>query len=136
MNVTSVKTVAELMSTDPTAIRPAAGVHEAIALLARQKVCAVPVQDQGGTVVGIVSERDCLDAYLRREYYESPGLLVEEIMTTDVVSVRPSTSILQVAEIFSQRRFHHLPVPQGDRLVGQISRKDVIRAIQGMYHTG
>ena len=58
MNVASVKTVAELMSTDPAAIRPAAGVHEAIALLARQKVCAVPVQDQWCSRGIIIAVRD------------------------------------------------------------------------------
>ena len=105
MNGVAVRKVGDYMSKEPIVVHPGTDVHEAITLLARQNVCAIPVVDETNTLVGILSERDCLEAFLRAEYYESPNALVEELMCTEVVSVTAETDIFQAAELFAEKRF-------------------------------
>ncbi len=136
MSIASIHTVEDYMTHDPAIVRPDAEIHEAIDLLARHAVCAVIVVDPRNRLLGILSEKDCLDAFLGAEYYESPPARVGELMCSSVVSVSPETDIFHVAQIFSEKRFHHIPVIRNGRLVGQIGRKEVIRAIQKMRHGG
>ncbi|NQU21576.1 MAG: CBS domain-containing protein [Candidatus Nealsonbacteria bacterium] len=135
MNVPSAATVGDYMTADPITIGPETGVHEAIAMLLKHQISGLPVVDEDGKVVGFLSEKDCLDAFLEAEYHESPTAFVKDLMSPEVTTVEPETGILKTAEVFSQKGFHQLPVMQQDRLVGQISRKDVIRAIQAMHST-
>ncbi len=132
MNTILVGTAAEHMTKEVDSVAPEMDTYEAIHRLVKNRVSAMPVVDDGGKLVGILSERDCLDAFLRAEYYESPPALVKDLMTAEVVSVERDTNILKVVELFSKKNFHYLPVVENDRLVGQISRKEVIRAIQEM----
>ena len=132
MNTISVGTAAEYMTKEVDSVGPEMDTYEAISHLLKNHVSAMPVVDEGGKLVGILSERDCLDAFLQAEYYESPPALVKDLMTAEVVSVERDMDILKVAELFSKKKFHYLPVVENERLVGQISRKGVIRAIQEM----
>jgi CBS domain-containing protein len=120
------------MTKELVSVGPEMDTYDAISRLLKNHVSAMPVVDEDGKLAGILSERDCLDAFVRAEYYESPPALVKDLMTTAVVSVGKDTDILKVAETFSKTKFHHLPVLENDQLVGQISRKEVIRAIQEM----
>ena len=113
----------------PAVVHPDMEVCEAVSLLLRHHTSAIPVTSACGKLVGILTEQDCLDAFLNDEYYDSPTALVRDLMTTDVVTVESDASILQASELFSRHRFHLLPVLSGQRLVGQISRRDVIAAI-------
>ncbi|OHB66273.1 MAG: hypothetical protein A2V70_12225 [Planctomycetes bacterium RBG_13_63_9] len=133
MKPASVRTVADCMTKDPTTVLPETDIHDAIALLLKHQISGMAVVDQAGSLVGFLSEKDCLDAFLTAEYYESPTALVGDLMAREVATVDPETDILQAAEVFSQKRFHYLPVLKQGRLVGQISRRDVIRAIQSMH---
>ena len=65
-----------------------------------------------------------------------PPALVEDLMTAEVVSVEHNTDILATAALFSEKKFHHFPVLENGRLVGQISRRGVIRALQKMRLAG
>jgi len=135
MNVELVSTVGDYMTGDPITVRPETDVHNVISLLLKHQVSGLPVVDDEGNLVGFLSEKDCLDAFLEAEYHESPAALAKDLMSRDVATVDPETGIMKTAELFSQKGFHQLPVMQQDRLVGQISRKDVIRAIQAMHST-
>jgi len=132
MNTTSVATVAKHMTRETVSVSPEMDAYEAINRLVRHPVSAMPVVKENGELVGIISERDCLEAFVKAEYYESPPAFVKDMMTAEVVSVEQDMDILKVAELFSRERFHHLPVIENGRLIGQISRKGVIQAIQGM----
>ena len=135
MNVVSVATVSDYMTADPITVHPETDIHEATSLLLKYRVSGLPVVDRQHKVVGFLSEKDCLDPFLDAEYHEWPAASAEDLMSPDVTTVEPETGILKAAEVFSQTGFHQLPVVQQDRLVGQISRKDVIRAIQAMHRT-
>jgi len=134
VSTTSVGTVAKYMTRETVSVGPEMDAYEAINRLVRHPVSAMPVVKEDGELVGIVSERDCLEAFVSAEYYESPPAFVKDIMTAEVVSVSRDMDILKVAELFSRERFHHLPVLENGRLIGQISGKEVIRAIQEMRH--
>jgi CBS domain-containing protein len=106
--------------------------YQAIAMLLKHKISGMPVVDQAGNLVGILSERDCLKTLLHAQYYNLPTALVKDLMSTDPKTIGPDTDIYQVAEFFLDHRYRRLPVVDQGRLVGQISRRDVLKAIQRM----
>ncbi len=136
MNTSSVGTVAEHMRKDVASVSPEMDAYEAISLLLADYVSALPVIGDDGNLVGILSERVCLEAFVNAEYYESPPAFVRDLMTAEVVSVAHDTDIMKVAAMFSEKKFHHFPVLQNGRLVGQISRRGVIRALHKMQCGG
>ena len=108
-------------------ISPIASVFEALELMARTEIGAVVVLD-GDEVCGLLSERD----YARKVILKgkrSPDTPVREIMTTKVVCVGPDQKVDACMALMTEKRFRHLPVLDGDRLVGIISIGDVVKAI-------
>jgi CBS domain-containing protein len=85
--------------------------------------------DEDGHIVGMLSEKDCLKVAVLANYEGvSPGL-VRDYMSPSVVSVTPDTSLLEVASRFVDAPFKRFAVVVDGKLVGQISRSDVLRAI-------
>lgn len=112
---------------DVWTISPDSTVYEALKMMADKNIGALVVLD-GDNVAGIFSERD----YARKVVLQgkfSRETLVREIMTEEVVSVRPDQSIQDCMALMTQRRFRHLPVLEEDRLKGLISIGDVVRAV-------
>jgi len=134
MSTASVRTVSEYMTKDFVHVPAKMDTYDATAHLLKHHVSAMPVVDESGKLVGILSERDLLEAFVQAEYYESPPAFVEDLMTKEVVSVVPDTGIIEAAKIFSETRFHHLPILEGEKVVGQISRRTVLRAVRKMQH--
>jgi CBS domain-containing protein len=86
-----------------------------------------------GELIGILTERDCMRVAMHAEFYAEPGGPVSEYMTADPHSVAPGESILNVAQAFIDGRFHRYPVVDDGRLVGIISRRDIMRALGEHY---
>ena len=100
-------------------------VSEAAALLADRRIGALPVVDDGA-LAGIFSERDVI--YRLREM--GPGMLygpVGEVMTRPAVTVTPETSILAALSLMTRRRIRHLPVVDGERMIGFVSIGDLVK---------
>jgi CBS domain-containing protein len=117
-------TASDVMTRDPITIRPEASVHEAAELLAEHRISGLPVCGGDGSVVGIVSEYDLI---------ARPGTTVAQVMSRDVVSVRPSATVDQVRAVLVSRRLKRVPVVDDDgRLQGLISRADLVRELA--YH--
>jgi CBS domain-containing protein len=94
--------------------------------LEAERIGAMIVSADGKSLDGIISERDL--AYGLAVHREKlPRLRVSELMTKSVVVCSPEDSIAKIMNIMSQRRIRHLPVKQGDRLVGMISIGDVLK---------
>ncbi len=109
-------------------IAPDATVLEALEKMAEYNVGALPVVDREGCIVGLFSERD----YARKVILQgrsSKDLPVSEIMSSHVLYVTPETSDWQCMALMTDKRVRHLPVLEGDRLVGFISIGDVVKAI-------
>jgi CBS domain-containing protein len=119
---------------------PADGtVRELLGRLADHDIGALVVVDGDpatgdGSVVGIVTERDVV----RRLNQDGDGLLdaeVGELMTADVLTIRPDDDLDKVAEMMTQRRVRHLPVMDGSRLTGLVSIGDVVKSrIEQLEH--
>lgn len=109
-------------------IGPDATVYEAVEMMAERRVGALPVIDWASNLVGIISERD----YTRKIVLQdrsSRATKVREIMTPDVLQVSPTTSIDECMMLISEHRIRHLPVVDGERVVGMMSIGDVLKTI-------
>lgn len=102
-------------------------VMEAIALLAEHRIGAVPVVDDGGTVVGIMSERDVI-VHLKSNGAALLDWPVERVMTTPVHTVDLESSLLGGLALMTRRRVRHLPVVEDGRMVGFVSIGDLVKA--------
>lgn len=125
--------VADYMVEQPITLTPDMEINEAAKLLLKNRISGAPVVDAGGNLVGIFSEGDCLRSALSSGYYHETTALVADHMSTDVQTVTPEDSVLAVAEIFTQHRRRRLPVLKDGKLIGQISRRDALRAIEDFY---
>ena len=105
-------------------IAPEATVYEAIALMAEKNIGALPVM-KGDRLLGMISERD----YTRKVILmgrASRDTAVSEIMVSDPVTVGPHDSVHECMELMTEHRIRHLPVLDGNRLLGIVSIGDVV----------
>lgn len=108
-------------------VLPESSVADAARLLAERRIGAVVVSDDGARVLGILSERDIVRDLGRR------GVVclsdkVEALMTRNIVSCTPHDSTDLILEKMTAGRFRHMPVVEGDRMIGIISIGDVVAA--------
>ena len=109
----------------PITVTPNTTIEEAVELLLNNNISGLPVTDLQDQLVGIISEF----ALLTVTYdLKSCGEPVSQHMTADVVTVAPDTSLTEIADIFILHRLRRLPVVENSRLVGIISRRDLLRA--------
>jgi CBS domain-containing protein len=109
------------------AIGPDARVFEALKLMAEKDVGALVVMD-GDRLAGIISERD----YARKVILlgkSSHDIAVREIMTDKVVTVHPGHTVEDCMALMTKRRVRHLPVVEGERLVGVLSIGDLVKEV-------
>jgi CBS domain-containing protein len=112
-------------------IGPEQSLKEVVELLVRYNIGALPVLDEAGKLTGIISERDII-----RHTAETGGLgstAVREVMTRKVVVGVPQDDIISVVHTMTERRFRHLPVVQGDKLIGIVSIGDILKAQRDTY---
>lgn len=122
-------TVKDYMSGKLVTFSPQTDVLDAIHELVQRRIAGAPVVDDHGNLVGMLSEFDCMQVVLAAGYHGEPGGPVSDLMATDVQSVDAGMSIVDLAELFIATRFRRFPVIKDNRLVGQISRRDVLRAL-------
>jgi CBS domain-containing protein len=104
-------------------------ISAATECLIKKDISGVTVLDNHGRLVGILTERDCMKVALHAGYHDVPYGLVKDYMSPDPESVTPEQSVLTIAEKFIHGRFRRYPVVDNGRLVGIISRRDVLRAL-------
>jgi CBS domain-containing protein len=100
-------------------------VRDVVALLADRKIGAVPVV-RDGVVAGIMSERDVIYR-LSSDGAEVLDWTVEQIMTAPAITVEPSTEIMSALSLMTRRRIRHLPVVEGEALIGLVSIGDLVK---------
>ena len=128
--------VREIMTTDVVTVRPGSPIREAVGLLVKHRFTALPVVDSGGDLVGIVTETDL--TALRRHDARSPRLreemagpvpvCVAEVATPNPITVQPWTDVADAVALMRETGHRSLPVVDGHRLVGIVTRGDVLRA--------
>lgn len=101
-------------------------VADAVEILAKRRIGALPVQDGNSAVAGIFSERDVM-YNLQIHGAEALRMKVRDTMTAPVVTIAPETTVLEALALMTQRRFRHLPVVEGGRMVGFVSIGDLVK---------
>jgi len=109
--------------------KPEMDVLDAIHELVQHRIAGAPVVNDQGELVGMLSELDCMKIALNAGYYGDWGGPVGDFMTASVESVDADMNIIDLAQKFLDSGFRRFPVLRNNRLVGQISRRDVLRAL-------
>jgi CBS domain-containing protein len=126
------ETAADLMTPNPISIRDIASVHEAITCLTDKAVTAVPVIDEAGRAVGVISRSDLLiHERERSEIHEVDPTRVIDIMTPAVFCIRPEADVRVVVEQMLGYKVHRLfVVNEGGTLIGTISAHDILSNLE------
>lgn len=121
--------VREVMATGLVTLNPATPIFQAITSLLKNRVSGAPVVDEGGRLVGVLSEKDCLRIFANEAFFsQNAGGPVSDYMTRNTLVVDPDDDVFKAADVFLKHTFRRLPVVEDGRLVGQISRRDVLKA--------
>ena len=128
--------VSDLMTREVEACRPGQSLAEAAGLMWRRDCGAVPVVDEGGAVVGIITDRDiCMALASRRAY--AFEVAVGEVMSRDVVTCTPEDDAEEALEVMRRRQVRRLPVVDAHgRLLGMITETDVLHAFAEVLAAG
>ena len=142
----------DVMTTDVITVDPDMTIQALASRLAERGISGAPVVNPSGSLVGIISEGDLLHraeigtarrhrerrrswwldhfaSDLAREYVKSHGRTVNDIMTRDVVTVTEDTDLGEVAELLEEKRIKRVPVMRAGKIVGIISRANIVRAV-------
>jgi CBS domain-containing protein len=125
--VTTVTQVLQEKGWSAWSISPDATVYDALKLMAEKDVGALLVLE-GAKLIGILSERDYARKIILKGKH-SKDVLVREIMTEEVIYVTPERTIEECMALMTAKRVRHLPVLEGDRLIGIISIGDAVKAV-------
>lgn len=147
------KTVADIMSPEPIVVGPATPLQEAIQILAERRISGLPVVDDVGKLLGIISETDLMwqetgvtpPAYImfldsviylknpaayERDLHKALGQTVGEVMSKNPVTITPDKTVKQAAQLMHDRNVHRLPVlDETGKVIGILTRGDIVRAM-------
>lgn len=104
-------------------------IHNAAKTLLEKRISGAPVVDDAGNLVGVLSKKDCLKVVYVASYHQDWGGRVDEYMTRDVRTIESGTDIVAAADLFVESNYRRYPVLKNGRMVGQISRQDILRAL-------
>ena len=130
-------------------VRPDDSVTKAVALFAKHDISALPVVDDNGTVIGMISEADLIHrqeigtevqrpwwleavtpaSTLAKEFAKSHGRRVDEVMSTHVISASEDTPLGEIATLLERHRIKRVPILRNGKLVGIVSRSNIIQAL-------
>lgn len=124
--VDNYKTVEQFMAVDLFTVRPEDILDLAASLMHWKHVRHVPVEDDAGHLIGIVSHRDLLELFALGKITGPAQLVVGDVMKTDLITVAPETSALDALELMRERRIGCLPVIKDNKLVGLVTAYDFL----------
>jgi CBS domain-containing protein len=142
----------DIMVRDVCTIGPDASIQDVAEILLSKRISGLPVVDAAGHLIGIVSEGDLLRRAeagtehsrswwlkllmgretLAAEYVKEHARRVKDVMTRDVITVEPDTQVTDVAALLEKNRIKRVPIVEKGRLVGIISRANLVQALAGM----
>jgi CBS-domain-containing membrane protein len=145
-------TAADVMTSNPITVSRETTVEELARLFVQHRIGTIPVTEADGRLVGVVTETDLVeqdrnlhlptvvslfdwviylegDSRFQRELRKITGRNVADICSTDVVTVSPDTAIDRIADLMAEKRISSIPVTDQGRVVGIVSRIDLIRTM-------
>lgn len=146
--------VREIMTKDVVTVKKETTVGELARIFADRHISSLPVVDESGALIGIVTETDLVeqdkslhiptvisifdwviylesDKRFEKELQKMTGQTVGDIYTEEVFTVGPEATVSEIADIMSTNRIHAVPVVEGNRVVGVVGRIDLIRTMIG-----
>jgi CBS domain-containing protein len=129
-------TAREIMATDLVVFGPDQPLGMVIRTLLGRRISGAPVVGGHGELLGVISEADCLRALASGAYEAEPfesGRRVGDLMSREPVTIDPSLDIYAIAQTFLNHSLRRLPVVEQGKVVGQVSRRDILRAIDDLY---
>ncbi len=126
--------VCDYMARQLITFSPDQSIMEVMDVLMAKKISGGPVVNDRKELLGVISEGDCLKEVVKGKYNNTPVMSgkVSEHMATNVVTITPEVNIFDAADMFLTKRLRRFPVIENGKLVGQISQKDVMRAIKNL----
>ena len=123
-------TVADIMTSQLVIFTPEQSIHEVMRAFIKHRISGGPVVDESGKLVGVISEADCMKEISDSRYFNLPILdkSVAHFMTKEVDTIDANTNVFDAASLFSKSSRRRYPVMENNRLVGQVSRKDIVIA--------
>ena len=152
------KTVADVMSRDPITVKPQTPIKEAIKILVEHRISGLPVVDDAGKAVGVISETDLLwqetgvepplyimfldsviflenPARHEQELHKALGQTVGEVMSTDAVTVKPDQPLQKAAKLMQEKSIRRLAVTdEGEKVIGVLTAGDIVRAMAAEFN--
>jgi CBS domain-containing protein len=150
------QTIAEVMTRNPITVTRETSLTEAIKLIAEKRISGLPVVDDQGKLVGVISQTDLMwketgiepppyvmfldsviylenPARYEKEVHKALGQTVGEVMTTKAISIDPESSVKDAARLMHDKQVRRLPViDQEGKVVGIITRGDIVRSMAGL----
>ncbi len=128
-----IPTAADMMTRNIVTLDPGLSIYEAMRILLKKKISGAPVVDAKGEMLGILSEKDCFKVLAAEAFDGVPEGCVRDFMSAGVVTVKPDANIFDVVALFLRSPFRRVPVlDESGHLTGQISRRDVLSAIDSI----
>ncbi len=122
--------VKDYMIGDHLAFTADTDLLKAVHILLEHGLSGAPVVDANRRLIGYLSEKDCLKAALDASYFRREEGTVQDFMSRDVTSLSGDASLIDAIEMFLANSHRCLPVVEGSRLVGQLSRRDILKALE------
>lgn len=122
--------VSDVLHTKLITVTPETEVAQAVKLMVEHDVSGLPVVDSGGTLVGILTERDCIEVALSSGYFDELGGLVADYMSSPVHTADPDDNLVDVAQRLCTLPYRRFPVVRDGKLIGIVSRRDVLSSLQ------
>ena len=116
----------EIMTTKLITFTPDTDVFKAVDVLTKHKISGAPVVDEEGNLVGTFSEKSVMKVLVHAGYDQIPAATIDRIMHKDPLTIDENTQLISIAQIFLTTECRRLPVLKDGKLVGQISRRDVV----------
>ena len=123
------KTARDIMRSVNVALKREMSLDRVSDHLTNHGLPGAPVVDDNGELIGYVSEYDCLKALLQSSYYSDNSALVEDVMSTTPIMANPDLTTHDLAAQFNEHKVNVLPVVEDQKVIGVISRGDVMRAL-------
>lgn len=123
--------VREIMVKKVVTVNAGESLEGVCKLLVSKKLSGVPVVNADAKLVGFISERDIIAAIGSGSF---KGKKVSDVMTRNVLSIDEEDPADKISQLFTDKPFRYIPVTKNDKLVGIVSRKDVINKLLGQYY--
>jgi CBS domain-containing protein len=134
ITLTTGKHISDYMSKKLVSFNDELSIYEAMHTLLKHRISGAPVVNENQELIGVLSEGDCLKEIIKGRYDNELYLTgtVGDHMTKEVVSIEPTMTILDAANLFLRKRYRRFPVVKDGKLVGLLTISDILRAINDL----